>query len=141
MDLLLSIIGVVITTASLVYAIKTNREKADRDRLVKEKLAGIAGNIECIRKSPNWADHHFGAINKEALKLERSEVKDEIIGHAHMGARDAVAAHRMLGNLLGDVLALQRGLFGTDNIRHPDRDASGANEERVAGGDQEQRRA
>ena len=86
MELLLSIIGVVITTAALVYAIKTNQEKAGRDRLVREKLAGIAGSIESIRKSPDWADHHFGVISKEALKLERSEAVAEIISHAHTGA-------------------------------------------------------
>lgn len=66
MELALSIIGVVITTASLVYAIKTNQEKAARDRLVKEKLAGIAGSIENIRQSPRWADHHFGGSSEKA---------------------------------------------------------------------------
>jgi hypothetical protein len=121
MELALSILGVVITTGSLVYAIKTNQEKRGRDRLVREKLAGLAGNIESTRQSAKWADGHLNNISINARKLEPNETVSAIIGGAHTGARDIVAAERMLGNLLGDVLALQRGLFGTEEIRHPDR--------------------
>src|SRR6266436_9829277 len=110
-EILLSILGVFITTASLVYAIKTNQEKRGRDRLVKEKLAWLAGNIESIRQSAKWADSHLGKISATALKLEPNEIVASVITAAHTGARDVVAAERMLGNLLGDILALQRGLF------------------------------
>ena len=51
MELALAILGAVITTASLLYTIKTNQEKKSWERLVREKLAGLAGNIEVIRQN------------------------------------------------------------------------------------------
>jgi hypothetical protein len=129
LEILLSALGVIITTGSLVYAIKTAKEKKERDRLVREKLAGIAGNIAFIRKSAQFADTHFSKISNYAQEMDRSDDVKGIVGESHKGARDAVAATRMLANLLGDVLALQRGLFETEDIRHPDRDTmSVANE-------------
>jgi hypothetical protein len=123
-DSILAIIGLVVGTGisvgSLIYAVKTNREKAKLETLVQTELAYIAGNIQVIRANPQWADRHFQAIRDKVLELEAGEQVQEIIKQAHDGARDVTAAERMLGNLLNEVLALQKGLFGTEEVHHPD---------------------
>ena len=119
MELVLSIVGTALGAAGLVYAVMTNREKANLERLVRSELRGLAGNIWSIRKNPRWADRHFGRIHDIAAKLETNEQVTGILRAAQTGARDAVAAERMLGNLLNEVLCLQEGLFGTKEIEHP----------------------
>jgi hypothetical protein len=119
MQTVLSILGTALTLASLVYAIKTGREKVRLERLVKAKLAGLAGNINAIRPSAAWADRHLININRHALNLERGPDMSAILDSAQLGARDATAATRMLDNLLNEVLSLQDGLFGERLVTHP----------------------
>jgi hypothetical protein len=118
---IVNVISAVITVASLVYAIKTNIEKKRFEKLVREKLAGIAGNVWYARRSADLSDHNFTRAREEAHNLEDSETKKNILKHIHNGARDAVAATRMLSNLLGEVTSMQKGMFGTDTIAHPER--------------------
>ena len=120
MEILLTISGTLITTASLVYAIKTNREKQRFERLVRDKLAGIAGNVWFSQKSAGLSDNNFTRARDAAYELEESDKKQNVLKHIHNGARDAVAAKRMLSNLLGEVLSMQKGMFGTDKIGHPE---------------------
>jgi hypothetical protein len=118
-SLVISIISTIITVGSLVYAIKTNREKKSLERLIHGKLKGIAGNIVASDKSATLADTHFRKCRDKALKLDESSLKNEILVHLHDGARDAESASRMLENLLNEVLSLQNGLFKTRDIVHP----------------------
>jgi len=83
-------------------------------------LARIAGNIVHIEENPGWADRHFANIRDAALQLQDSNEKAEIIKSAQEGSRDAVAAQRMLVDLLNVVLGLQEGLFDTKDIRRPE---------------------
>ncbi len=121
MVIILSIVGTLITTASLVYAIKTNREKQRFERLVRDKLAGIAGNVWYSQKSADLSDKNFTSARDAAYELEESDRKQNVLKHIHNGARDAAAAKRMLYNLLGEVLSVQKGMFGTDTIEHPEK--------------------
>lgn len=121
MEILLSIVATLITTASLVYAIKTNREKKKFERLVRDKLAGIAGNVWYSQKSADLSDKNFTRARDAAYELEESDRKQNVLKHIHNGARDAVAAKRMLSNLLGEVLSMQKGMFGTDKIAHTEK--------------------
>ena len=121
MEILLSIVATLITTGSLVYAIKTNREKKKFERLVRDKLAGIAGNVWNSQKSADLSDKNFTRARDAAYELEESDRKQNVLKHIHNGARDAVAAKRMLSNLLGEVLSMQKGMFGTDTIEHPEK--------------------
>jgi kynureninase len=120
MEILLSILGTLITTASLVYAIKTNREKQRFERLVRDKLAGIAGNVWHSQVSADLSDRNFTKARDAAHELEESEKKQKVLKHIHNGARDAVAAKRMLSNLLCEVLSMQKGMFDTEKILHPE---------------------
>lgn len=118
-SLIISIIGTIITVGSLVWSFKTSKEKKTLERLIHGKLKGIAGNIVASDKSATLADIHFRKCRNEALKLDESIEKNEIIKHSHDGARDAESASRMLENLLNEVLSLQDGLFKTREIAHP----------------------
>ncbi len=120
MEILLSVVATVITTASLVYAIKTNKEKQRFERLVRDKLAGIAGNVWHSQRSADLSDKNFTRARNATYELEESDKKQNILKHIHNGARDAVAAKKMLSNLLGEVLSMQKGMFGTDKIAHPE---------------------
>jgi hypothetical protein len=115
-----SFLGTVVTTASLVYAIKTNKEKEKFEKLVRDKLSGIAGNVWKARQSAHWSDKNFARARNETIKLSECDEKSKILEHLHNGARDAVAAERMLSNLLGEVVSMQKGMFNTDIISHPD---------------------
>lgn len=117
---IVGLIGTIITTWSLVFAIKTNKEKQRLEQLVKGMLAGIAGNIWHSRLSAKWADRNFNRARDAAFLLSEGEQKREVLKHIHNGARDAAAAKRMLSNLLGEVLSMQRGMFKTDSIVHPE---------------------
>jgi hypothetical protein len=119
MEIIISIVGTLITTASLVYAIKINKEKHRFERLVRDKLAGIAGNIWYSHKSADLSDQNFTRARDAAYELEESDKKQTVLKHIHNGDRDAVATKRMLSNLLGEVLSMQKGMFGTDKIAHP----------------------
>lgn len=115
---IVTVIGTVLGSASLVYAHRTNKEKQLRDRQVQKTLAGLAGDIQRVQTNPLWADQHFVAIRDLALQAPQNAQVQDIIRHAFDGARDATAAERMLGNLLNDVLTVQRGLFGSEEIWH-----------------------
>jgi hypothetical protein len=83
---------------------------------VRTTLAGYAGNIELIRKNPHWADKHFKCILDVVLNVSQ-EIDRKVVGeHAHAGARDVVAAERMLRILRNDILSLQDGMFGTKTL-------------------------
>ena len=120
MEILLTIAGTLITVASLVYAIKTYREKQKFEMLVREKLAGIAGNVWYSKRSADLSDKNFTKARDAAYELDESDKKQNVLKHIHNGARDAVAAKRMLLNLMGEVLSMQKGMFGTDKIAHPE---------------------
>ncbi len=117
---IITVISLIITTASLVYAIKTNKEKIRFEKLIKEKLAGIAGNVWNSGKSAGLSDNNFTRARDAAYELEESDKKQNVLKHIHNGARDAVAAKRMLSNLLGEVVSFQKGMFETDIIAHPE---------------------
>ncbi len=124
MEILLFIVGIVgtlITTWSFVYAIKTRSEKKKFEKLVRDKLTGIAGNVWYSQKSADLSDKNFTRARDAAYELEESDKKKNVLKHIHNGARDAVAAKRMLSNLLGEVLSMQKGMFGTDTIAHPEK--------------------
>jgi hypothetical protein len=120
-ELVVGILGLVVAVASLVYAKRVRHEKEEREKLVQVMLATIAGNIVHIRESPGWADRHFAHIRDQALQLQDSDQKAEIIRSAQDGSRDAVAAQRMLSDLLNVAIGLQQGLFDTESIRHPEK--------------------
>ncbi len=120
MDNLWAIAGVIITTASLVYAIKTNLEKRRLERFICESLAGVAGGIETIQQNPAWADLHFAEMRDKVAQMSPTEDTKDMLKHIMDGARDVCAATRSLEILLGDVVTIQRGLFGKHEIRRPD---------------------
>lgn len=120
MENIWTIIGVLITTASLVYAIKTNLEKGKLERLIRESLAGVAGGIEQIKESPYWADCHFKELREKVAQMSPTEDTKDMLHHIMDGARDVCAATRALEILLGNVVTIQRGLFGKHEIRRPD---------------------
>lgn len=123
MEILISSLGTAITVVSLFYAIKANREKEKLQSMIKAWAQGIAGNVDNIRRSPAWADEHLKSVSSAAVQLENNEHVEKIIKHAQLGARDAKATERMLSNLLNETLTLQRALFGTSEIIHPDKKA------------------
>jgi len=118
------IVSVTLGTASLVYACKTNQEKKKLEDYIQAELRGLAGNIDKIRVSPEWAEHHFGEIRNQALELEPTNEMKEIVRHAQDGAKDAAAASRMIRNLLNQVLTFQEGMFGTRELVHSDQDGN-----------------
>lgn len=118
---IVGIVGTFITTWSFVYAIKTRSEKRKFEILVRDKLAGIAGNVWYSQKSAGLSDKNFTRTRDAAYELEESDKKQNVLKHIHNGARDAVAAKRMLSNLLNEVLSMQKGMFGTDKIAHPEK--------------------
>ena len=119
-ELIFSIGGVVVGVACLVYAIMTNRQKKILEKLIAAELRGMAANIEWVRTNSNWADSHFNSIRDSALKIERSEELNKILTHAQSGARDAVAAERIVHTILNQILTLQEGMFGTRTITYPE---------------------
>ena len=120
-ETILSIVSVALGAAGIVYAILTNRAKTRLEQYIQRHLRSLAGNIEWITASAAWAGQHFQAINETALRLERSEDVNQILTHAHDGRGDAIAAERMIKNLLNEALAIQEGQFGTRCIVHPGR--------------------
>ncbi len=117
---IVAIVSALITGSSLLYAIKTNKEKRKFEKLVKNVLAGIASNVWNARESADKADHNFTRARDTAHKLEDSDTKPLLLKHIHNGARDAVAAKKMLSNLLNEVKSMQTGMFGTETITHPE---------------------
>jgi len=67
------------------------------------------------------SDKNFTRARDAAYELEESDKKKNVLKHIHNGARDAVAATRMLSNLLGEVLSMQKGMFGTETKAHPEK--------------------
>lgn len=124
-DTVLAIVGIGVSagfgTGGIVYAVFTNREKKKLETFVKANLVSTAGNVEKIRESAQFAWRNFNYIRESATKLPDSEEKNNIIKCGALGTGDAAAADRMMGNLLNEVLSTQEGLFGTTEIKHPDR--------------------
>ena len=119
-ELVVGILGLIVGVASFVYARRVSHEKEAREKLVQEMLATIAGNIVHIRQNPGWADLQFALIRDQALQLQDSKEKAEIIKSAQDGSRVAVAAQHMLTDLLNVVQGLQKGLFDREVIRRPE---------------------
>ena len=120
MGLLLAVAGVVVGLASLVFAIKTQQEKAKFERLVNCELAGIAGSILMIRDNPRLAHSNIDYILQRLEDLEGSPNVKEIVNHLAWAQGDSAATHRLLEVLLNNVLGLQEGLFGTRRVSRYD---------------------
>lgn len=121
---ILAVIGIAISSlfgiVSLVYAFLTNRDKVRLEKLIQAELRGLAGNIKKIGDNTYAADKHFRTVQVHALKLERIDEVNAILGATQFGARDALAADHMIRNLLNQILTLQEGMFGTRNIEYYD---------------------
>ena len=140
-SLIISIVGTGITTAALTYAIKTDRDRNRVESLVKAKLASTAGSVELIRQNPHWADKHFKVISELAQEVSQENIRKSLTERAQAGARDVTAAERMLRILRNDILSLQKGMFGTQNIDKYDQPNESPtydyDSEQTAGGDGE----
>ena len=75
MEIFLSIVGTLITTASIVYAIKTNKEKERFEKLVRDKLAGIAGNVLFSKRSADLSDKNFTRARDAEIKRRSAKTR------------------------------------------------------------------
>lgn len=114
LEFVLSVIGVCITTASLLYAVMANRDKARVEKSLKAHLGSTAGNIILIRKNSETAHKHI--YNILSLVKEAQPDTDQIAEYAAWAQSDVTASDRTLEILLADILSLQEGLFGTRDI-------------------------
>lgn len=123
MTIFLEILGIGIGLGGLLFAYMVNREKEKLENLIRAELQGLAGNICKIMESSDKAWNHFDQIQNSVLQLiesDESDEKNKILKSLQLGHGDITAAHRMLSNLLNEVLATQLGLFGTKLITHPE---------------------
>ncbi|MFO7656666.1 MAG: hypothetical protein R6W78_06330 [Bacteroidales bacterium] len=107
-----SIIGVIIAIFQYVG-------KRNLSRFLRSTLRGIAGNVCMIQQSANWGENKFRELQKIAIQLPDSKIKNELILKISEGQGDSTAADRMITNLLNDLLTSQEGQFGTKIINHP----------------------
>jgi hypothetical protein len=112
-------VGTAVTIASLVYALKTQRDRVKLEQLVKAKLRGIAGSLVAIRKNPALAHKNIDLAMK-SLELVQPNEMNGIVNYLAWAEGDSAATHRLLELLLLDVLSLQEGLFGTRIISPTD---------------------
>lgn len=117
----LSIIGILVGVGGLVVAYIQSHDKKRLEQYARGHLGRHAGNIEWVKVGTAWAHQHSQRIHDLALDLERTPEVKEILSHAQSGTGDTVAAGDLFKNLLNEALAIQGGLFGTDDIIHPDR--------------------
>ncbi len=71
--------------------------------------------------------------------MSQEDIRKKLNERAHAGARDVTAAERMLRILRNDILSLQKGMFGTqdiDNFDQPNESPTYGSEQ-TAGGDGE----
>ena len=126
-DLLLSIlnttvgvIGLIFGISSFIYALMALREKRSFEKLIHAQLKGMAGDVEKIRESAQWAWKNFDIIRQNASTLPSSNERKEILKRSQHGTGDAAATERMLSNLQNAILSLLEGYFGKREACHPD---------------------
>ena len=119
MTIYLQLIGICIAIGSVIYAYMVNREKQKLENLIRALLQGFAGNICKILESAEYAWNHFVIIQDNVIGLDESKEKNNVLKSLQLGHGDITAAHRMLHNLLNEVLITQSGLFGTKIINYP----------------------
>ncbi len=120
MEMFLETVSICIGIAGVIYACIVERQKAKLEDLIRENLQGMAGNICKIIESSEFAWNNFryvfDIINAQAPE---STDKSKSLKYLQLGHGDITAAHRMMINLLNQVLVTQSGLFGKQIINHP----------------------
>ena len=116
---LIGIVGTVVGIASSLHALATQRGKRRLEHLVQSKLAGVAGAIEAIGGNPALAHKNIDWVLSRVDKLREHEDLAGLVNHLAWAQGDSATTHRLLEQLLLDVLALQEGLFGTRQIARP----------------------
>jgi hypothetical protein len=116
MELFLSLFGLVLTVASIIYAFITNREKNKLQSLVKIRLEDMIKSIEAVRGNTKLAHTHIDHIRKFMNGLRRSDELKTMLDRVAWAEADITAAHRMLKRLRQDVASLQNGLFAVQEI-------------------------
>lgn len=126
MDLLTSvstvigIVGTVVAMTSTLHALATQRGKRRLEHLVQSKLSGLAGAIEAIRGNPVLAHQNIDWVLSRVDQLRDHKDLSGLVNHLAWAQGDSATTHRLLDQLLLDVLALQEGLFGTRTIARAD---------------------
>jgi hypothetical protein len=128
MEIFLSIVGLVLTGASLIYAFVANREKSRLQKLIQIKLEDIVQGIEQVRGNTKLAHTHIDEIRRFLNGVRRSNELKTILDRAAWAEADITAAHHMLKRLRYDVTSLRNGLFGIQEVPPPaDKDETNIN--------------
>lgn len=122
MELSLALAGLVVTTASFIYAFIANREKSRLQRLIKIKLEDLTRGIDQVRGNTKLAHTHIDEIRRFLNGVRRSNELKAILDRAAWAEADITTAHRMLKRLSYDATSLRDGLFGTqESSLRPDK--------------------
>lgn len=96
---------------ALAYAVITNRQKAELQRLIKSVVADMERELGDIEDNVALAHGHVDGVRKYMSTLVRSEKLKSQLDLIAWAEADVTAAHRMLKNLRKDVASLQTTMF------------------------------
>lgn len=91
---------------SLVYAIVTNHQKTQLQRIVRSTVADIKRELDDVKENIKLAHGHIDAVRKYMNTLKRSADLQPNLDRIAWAEGDVTAAHRILKNVRKRVASL-----------------------------------
>jgi len=117
-ELALAVIGLVIGIISIIYAVKTNRDKAKLEKFTRLRYENFTATIEDAENNADSAYLHIEEVHRFLNGLKRSEELKAILDRAMWAQQDVAAAHRLLKRLKHDVVSLEKSMSGEEVTSH-----------------------
>lgn len=106
------VLSAIVTVASLVYAIKTNREKDALERLVQFRFQHLAWSIGRGKKLATLAYGHLDEIRHQLQRSPPSESLDSALDKITWLHGDVTSVDRLLEEIAHDIESTHYGMFG-----------------------------
>jgi hypothetical protein len=101
-------ISVILGAASVVFALYEWRKRVKLEKVVRDTLSRLAGDVRVTSSNARWADQHIRSIAKSLAEVQPD--LPEIRKRAIDCARDATACVRQLSLIHSHVRGIQQSL-------------------------------
>jgi hypothetical protein len=102
-------IGVAVSSLGVLIALYEWRQRSKAERVMRDTLRRLAGDIQVVYSNAHWAESHCRNIAK-SLTEPNADLKS-ITQEAVDGARDSTACARLLSVVHSKIRGIQKTLF------------------------------
>jgi len=111
--------GLAVGIVSLLYAVGTNRQKAQLQRLIRVAVADLERELRDVEDNIKKAHEHVDGVRRYLNTLKRSEELQSPLDLIAFAGMDVTAAHRILKNVRKNVTSFRINSFKGEVVGAP----------------------